>query len=344
MAAAPLVVVAVVVGALALGRSSGDVEMLPDPPPEESLRLVTDKDPGRTAAKDPGKGSVGGPVGFTVRPGDVVPPVEESTASLAVAEEPPPPGGSGTDADPWGEAGAVGDVGDIAPHDQGLSMIASATVPVVNVSANPPPGIENAPLPEWLPAPAGAQLPHAGLSIAGRVLTDTGWDFSNPESRGGRTAFWVVQQEKGWVRVMMPVRPNNLTGWISTDQVELSETRARVEINTGSRRMVAFNHEGQPIVNTAVGVGRSSSPTPRGWFSITDVSRPGGVYGPGAVGTSGLSEALESFAGGAPQITIHGWNGRPSFGAAISNGCIRTPNSEITKIMSLPRGTPVIVT
>lgn len=323
MAAAPLVVVAIVVGALALGRSSGDVEMLPDPPPEQSLRLVTDKDPGRTAAKDPGKGSV---------------------ASLAVAEEPPPPGGSGTDADPWGEAGAVGDVGDIAPHDQGPSMIASATVPVVNVSANPPPGIENAPLPEWLPAPAGAQLPHAGLSIAGRVLTDTGWDFSNPESRGGRTAFWVVQQEKGWVRVMMPVRPNNLTGWISTDQVELSETRARVEINTGSRRMVAFNHEGQPIVNTAVGVGRSSSPTPRGWFSITDVSRPGGVYGPGAVGTSGLSEALESFAGGAPQITIHGWNGRPSFGAAISNGCIRTPNSEITKIMSLPRGTPVIVT
>ncbi len=114
MAAAPLVVVAIVVGALALGRSSGDVEMLPDPPPEQSLRLVTDKDPGRTAAKDPGKGS---------------------GASLAVAEEPPPPGGSGTDADPWGEAGAVGDVGDIAPHDQGLSMIASATVPVVNVSA-----------------------------------------------------------------------------------------------------------------------------------------------------------------------------------------------------------------
>lgn len=325
----PVVVVAVFASFLVAGKKSGEVDMIPDPPPERALRIATDKDPGRTSSKDTKPGANAAPDGTGKDSGDGT-STGDGSSSLSVE-----PAALGPD-------NPVGNPTDAPPYNDGTSMIANAKTATVRIQAAPPEGVENDPLP--LPESRGALLPNERLDIQGRSLVDGGWEIANPEPRGGIAAFWVVQQAKGWVRVMVPVRPNNQTGWISTDQVDLVETKARINIDTGSRTLVAYNQAGDPIVNASVGVGAPNSPTPAGWFSVTDFGNPGGVYGPAAVGTGGLSEALDRFDGGAPQIAMHGWNGKPSFGLARSNGCVRIPNSEIVKIAMLPAGTPVVIT
>lgn len=296
---------------------NGDVEIVPDPP--DRVRVVTDKSPGIS--------EVATPASTTVKP-------KAGTAKTETG-----PGGTGSGA----RASEVGDGSDGAVPSSTRAMIATAKVSTVHIVASPPEGVTSTPL--ATPAPRGSELPNDRLSIVGRHKTDAGWEIANPEPYGGTAAFWVVQQAEGWVRVMVPVRPNNQTGWIRTDEVDLSETGARVHIDLSDRRLTAFNDAGTRIVDTAVAVGAAGSPTPVGWFSITDISpsNPGGTYGPSIVGTSGLSEVLERFDSGAPQIAMHGWQNPSAFGRAVSNGCVRVPNSQIVKIAGLPRGAPVVV-
>lgn len=318
----PAGVVIVLVLALAVIALRGDdntVEIVPDPPPQ--TRVVTDKSPGISeiaSQTGPETNAGKGPAG-----------TGETDSGSDATEEP-----SGDSQPP--EASVP------APSTS-RSMIATAKVPSVHILRTAPEGITETRLPT--PAPNGSELPSDQLSIEGRQKTSDGWEILNPEPYGGTAAFWVVQQAEGWVRVMVPVRPNNQTGWISTDEVELSETKARVHVDLSDRRVTAFDDSGNRIVDTSVAVGAPGSPTPTGWFSITDISpsNPNGTYGPAIVGTSGLSEALERFDSGAPQIALHGWQKPSAFGRAVSNGCVRVPNSEIVKIAGLPRGAPVVV-
>jgi len=69
---------------------------------------------------------------------------------------------------------------------------------------------------------------------------------------------------------------------------------------------------------------------------------PGGAYGPYAYGLSSHSDALSSFNGGDAEIGLHGNDDASVLGSAVSHGCIRMDNTEITKLAALlPLGTPV---
>src|SRR5436305_1207162 len=90
-----------------------------------------------------------------------------------------------------------------------------------------------------------------------------------------------------------------------------------------------------------------STPSPTGLFYVTDhiaTGQPGGAYGPYALGLSGFSNVLFSFAGSDGVVGIHGTNETSSVGHAVTHGCIRLYNRDITKLYSkVWIGTPVVV-
>ncbi|NQS75728.1 MAG: L,D-transpeptidase family protein [Peptococcaceae bacterium] len=106
----------------------------------------------------------------------------------------------------------------------------------------------------------------------------------------------------------------------------------QITINLAHRRL--SHYEGNRLNKTyPVGVGKSTTPTPMGSYSIvTKVIQPGGMLG---TRWMGLSIPTGNYG-------IHGTNNPPSIGGYVSNGCIRMYNHDVEELF--PRvaiGTPV---
>ena len=170
--------------------------------------------------------------------------------------------------------------------------------------------------------------------------------FANPIPSGAPLVFEVRRQQGGWVEVALPVRPNGTTAWIAAGTVTLSRNPFRIEVDVSDHHLVVWESD-QIVVDTPVGIGTGTTPTPIGSFYLIELlapSDPGGLYGPYAFGLSGYSETLASFNGGEGVIGIHGTNDPGSIGRDSSHGCIRVPNETIAHMASiLPLGTPVVI-
>jgi lipoprotein-anchoring transpeptidase ErfK/SrfK len=168
-----------------------------------------------------------------------------------------------------------------------------------------------------------------------------------------------TQKVDGFLPVLAPLhKPNDTPGWVLAKQVTLSSTSYSIDITLSTHTLVLKN-AGQEVLSTKVIIGAPQSPTPTGHFYLIDpvncnkMSVPGyplakcrQVYGAFAIGTSGLSDVLDSFSGTVPQIAIHGMNLPPSeLGKDLSNGCVRIPNDVILQIAKITPllGTPVTI-
>ena len=158
--------------------------------------------------------------------------------------------------------------------------------------------------------------------------------------------FLVIEQSDDWLHVYLPVRPNGSSGWVRLSDVSLATTDYRVEVRLTEHRLLL--HKGADVVmDVPVGVGRDEVPTPGGVYYLKELLQPptpGGTYGAYAYGLSGYSPVLESFAGGAGVIGIHGTNEPETVGTDASHGCIRMLDADITRLVTefgLPLGTPV---
>jgi lipoprotein-anchoring transpeptidase ErfK/SrfK len=150
----------------------------------------------------------------------------------------------------------------------------------------------------------------------------------------------------GWVKVLLPIRPNGSTGWVSLDQVSIRFNPYRIEVSLSAHELTL--HKGKKIVlQEPVGVGKATTPTPGGRYYITQLyepENPDGPYGPFAYSLSGFSEALDSFNGGEAVVGIHGTNHPELVGHDVSSGCIRMRNADIRRLRELlPLGTPVSI-
>lgn len=163
---------------------------------------------------------------------------------------------------------------------------------------------------------------------------------------GSPLALVVVDSVGGWLQVQLPTRPNQSTGWIRADGVEVRKTTLAMRVDLGARRLVVTD-AGEVVLDTPVAVGADGTPTPTGTFFVVDklaTGNAGGPYGPFALGLSAHSEVLTEFAGGDGQVGIHGTDDPSSIGLPVSNGCIRVPNEvtvQLNEMLSL--GTPVTV-
>ena len=194
--------------------------------------------------------------------------------------------------------------------------------------------------------------PHAAFtrpSVDSRRLGSV--DSQRPFT-GDRTVLPVIDRAVGadrrrWLHVLLPGRPNGLSGWIAQSRTIPLRTRWRLVVSLATRRVTAFRN-GRRVRSFRAIVGKPSTPTPRGQFFIEEPvrlrSRDAGA--PFALATSARSEVLQEFAGGPGQIALHGIrNIGGRLGTAVSHGCVRLSTRAITWLVKRIRaGTPLTIT
>ena len=121
--------------------------------------------------------------------------------------------------------------------------------------------------------------------------------------------------------------------------------RTRITVDLSERR-VRLYRSGKLVLSSSAAVGSSATPTPLGRYYVNQrliPDDPSGPFGPGAVGISAFSPVLTGWAQGGP-IAIHGTNEPASIGHAVSNGCIRLPNTVLRRLFAQAlAGTPVLI-
>jgi lipoprotein-anchoring transpeptidase ErfK/SrfK len=153
-----------------------------------------------------------------------------------------------------------------------------------------------------------------------------------------------------WVLVRLPWRPNSAAGWINANLVVVETTPWRIETSTASRTLTLFR-AGRAVRTVSVVVGKPSTPTPTGLFAIAWAIpwHPNDFLGSWVLELTAHSDVLQEFDGGDGTVGIHGRGGTSlldPLGSAASHGCIRLANDSIDWLVhtvgesQLP-GTPV---
>lgn len=207
------------------------------------------------------------------------------------------------------------------------------------------------------PAPASQRLAvvnHAAVVHAGPDRTSARVSVVGPTRplTGGRTVLPVTGRATdasgtGWVRVLVPGRPNGRSGWIRAGASSPAATAWRIVVRLSTRRVTVLR-EGRTTRTFRAVVGAAATPTPLGRFFVEEVvvlgrREPGAPY---ALALSARSDVLQEFAGGPGQIALHGMaNVGGVLGTASSHGCLRLTTSAVTWLAQrIGPGTPVTVT
>ena len=148
--------------------------------------------------------------------------------------------------------------------------------------------------------------------------------------------------DTSWVRIRIPMRPNGRTGWVRrSDLGPFHLVRTRIIVNEERLRATLYRR-GHAIWTSRIGIGKPSTPTPKGHFyvreKLADFASP--FYGPVALGTSDYSTLSEWPHGGV--VGIHGTDQPQLLPGRVSHGCIRVPNRAVVRLAALtPAGTPI---
>jgi lipoprotein-anchoring transpeptidase ErfK/SrfK len=168
---------------------------------------------------------------------------------------------------------------------------------------------------------------------------------------GEQTTLPVIARSIGasgvrWLQVMLPGRPDGLTGWISQQNTRPLVTSWRIVVDLAARRVMAYSG-GRHVRSFQAVVGKTSTPTPTGAFFVEEVLQmaPGEPGGPFALALSARSNVLQEFEGGPGQIAIHGREDLGgTLGSAASHGCIRLATASIDWLATrIGPGTPVTI-
>ncbi|HJV09094.1 MAG TPA: L,D-transpeptidase [Acidimicrobiales bacterium] len=168
--------------------------------------------------------------------------------------------------------------------------------------------------------------------------------FDNPTWEGLPLVFLVQQRQGDWLEVQLNSRPNQTTAWVRVADVTLRQVTHRIVVSLAARSLTVYDGQ-TPVMEADVAIGDPSTPTPRGSYYVDGAVRtpdPSGVYGPYQISVAAFSEVLMTFGSGVGQIAMHGTNSPGLIGSAVSNGCLRMRNADITRLANtVPIGTPV---
>ena len=183
--------------------------------------------------------------------------------------------------------------------------------------------------------------PRADASAVTRLELDTPEGTSNLVLLVGAR----VTNGRRWVRVRLPVLPNNTTGWVPRGALGgVVPVSTHLVIDLGRLTATLFRDH-RRVFEAPVGVGTDQAPTPPGEFYIRDKLAGFGspFYGPVAFGTSARSAVLTDWPAGG-YIGIHGTDEPQLIPGRISHGCIRMRNPDILRLARLmPVGTPLTI-
>jgi len=168
--------------------------------------------------------------------------------------------------------------------------------------------------------------------------------YTNPTWEGLPLVFLVQQRQGDWLEVQLNTRPNQTTAWVRAADVSLRTVTHRIVVSLAARSLTVYDGQ-TPVMEAQVAIGDPTTPTPRGNYYIDGAVRtpdPSGVYGPFQLSVAAFSEVLMSFGSGVGQIAMHGTNAPSLIGDAVSNGCLRMRNADITRLANTVEiGSPV---
>ncbi|MBE2320538.1 L,D-transpeptidase [Solirubrobacter sp. CPCC 204708] len=163
-----------------------------------------------------------------------------------------------------------------------------------------------------------------------------------------RTVLPVIgPARRGWVRVMLPGRPNGHKAWIRTYRTEPTSTPWHLHVDLSQRSVTAYRNGARQRRFRAI-IGAPATPTPRGRSFIEETMRLSATAagGPYALATSARSDVLQEFAGGPGQIALHGTNHLTgTLSSNVSHGCVRLSDTAIRWLAErIGPGVPVTTT
>jgi lipoprotein-anchoring transpeptidase ErfK/SrfK len=246
-----------------------------------------------------------------------------------------------------GATGTVAAVSGSAPEAvSGATREALPAPPTPGVAVPRPRSLAEAAGTRWAPIRA-ATFARRGPGRRARPIVRLG--RSTPEGTVNNVEILgrAVRSRRGglWIRVRLPVLPNNTTGWVDRRALggygvvhtRLVVDRARLE--------ATLLRDGRPVFRVPVGVGRTAWPTPAGSFYIRNrlTSYRSPMYGPLAFGTSARSAVLTDWPAGG-FVGIHGTDRPELLPGRVSHGCVRMRNRDIVRLGRLmPVGTPLTI-
>lgn len=155
----------------------------------------------------------------------------------------------------------------------------------------------------------------------------------------------VIDEQPGWVLVLLPSRPNRTVGWIAlTDDIQLAHSPYRITVDRAARTL-RLDHNNGSSRTWPVAVGAPASPTPQGrTFILASIQDTTPTFSPILLPLGLHSDIHTTYRGGPGTVAIHTWPTNTVFGTAASDGCIRVP-PEALHILSteVPLGTPVLI-
>jgi lipoprotein-anchoring transpeptidase ErfK/SrfK len=155
----------------------------------------------------------------------------------------------------------------------------------------------------------------------------------------------VARDGQDWVRVRLPVLPNNTTGWVPRESLGFyNEVSTRLVVSRKALRATLYRG-GKRIWSAPVGIGLDKWPTPKGEYYVRNklekYASP--TYGPIAFGTSAKSSVLTDWPAGG-FVGIHGTDQPELLPGKVSHGCIRLANEDILRLAELmDPGTPLTI-
>jgi hypothetical protein len=162
---------------------------------------------------------------------------------------------------------------------------------------------------------------------------------------GSRTVLAVFRRRGRWAGVSTPLLSNGERGWVKLDPSKLRAGWTRYEIDVDlSRRVAQLRLRHRVLRSFSVTVGAPDSPTPTGRFAVTDTFRGdlNPAYGCCALAITARQPHLPSGWLGGNRIAIHGTTG--PLGAALSNGCVRAANEDVSLLVRrVAPGAPVVI-
>lgn len=157
---------------------------------------------------------------------------------------------------------------------------------------------------------------------------------------------WTDTGGVRWLQVMLPGRPDGLTGWIALQGTRKLMTAWHIVVELSARRVSIYG-DGRLARRFQAIVGKPSTPTPTGQFFVEETLQmsAGEAGGPFALALSARSNALQEFEGGPGQIALHGRdNLGGTLGTAASHGCVRLGTASIEWLAArIGPGTPTTI-
>jgi hypothetical protein len=158
--------------------------------------------------------------------------------------------------------------------------------------------------------------------------------------------FGVVRREGDWLAVQAPELPNGRVGWLKSRDARLDCTTWSLHADL-SKKKLFVRREGHTVRALPVAIGRSTNPTPKGRYSVTDklrVTDSGSPYGCCVLALTGHQTNLPADWPGGDRLAVHATRDVASIGQAASLGCLRShPNQVRWLIETIPLGAPVFI-